>query len=330
MRSFFTFLTLASAALAAPFDKRAITWVTVTENVDYVQTLTVVQTVVVYASASPSPDSFVSTSMSSVAPTSTVVYQQDIVSSILSDSSTSTTLSSVSTSTTSTPAVSTTSSSSVQPTPTTPSTSVESTTSSSYVEPQPTTSTAIEPATSTSSVYFEPTPTSTYVEPTTTETPTSTYVQPITTEIPTSTYVQPTTTETPTSTYAQPTPSSTAAPSSSISVSTSTHSTGTGTYSGDGTFYSTGLGSCGITSADTDYIVAVSYVLMDANSNGNPNTNPLCGKTITAYRDTSFVTVTVVDTCRGCAEYDLDFSPSAFEQLGQQSEGRIPITWSWD
>ncbi|KAK9388315.1 RlpA-like double-psi beta-barrel-protein domain-containing protein-containing protein [Lipomyces mesembrius] len=311
MRSFFTFLTLASAALAAPFDKRAITWVTVTENVDYVQTLTIVQTVVVYATASTSPvisstDSVVSTSVSSVAPTSAVVYQLDNVSSILSGSSTSTTVSSVSTSTTSTPAVTTTTSSTLQPTPTPSSTSVESTTSSSYVEPQPTTSTSIEPTTSTSSVYVEP--------------------------IPTSTYVQPTTTETPTSTYVQPTTSSTAAPSSSISIGTSTHSTGTGTgtYSGDGTFYSTGLGSCGITSADTDYIVAVSHVLMDANSNGNPNTNPLCGKTITAYRDTSSVTVTVVDTCEACAEYDLDLSPSAFDQLGQESEGRIPITWSWD
>ncbi|KAK9315683.1 RlpA-like double-psi beta-barrel-protein domain-containing protein-containing protein [Lipomyces starkeyi] len=309
MRSFLTFLTLASAALAAPFDKRAVTWVTVTENVDYVQTLTVVQTVVVYATANPTPaisstDSVVSTSVSSVAPTPTVVYQQDIVSSsILSDSSTSTTVLSVSTSTTSTPAATTSTSSTIPPTPTPSSTFVESTTSSSYVEPQPTTSTSIEPTTSTSSVYVEPT---------------------------TSVYVQPTTTETPTSTYVEPTTSSTAAPSSSISVITSTHSTGTGTYSGDGTFYATGLGSCGITSADSDYIVAVSHVLMDADSTGNPNTNPLCGKTITAYRDTSSVTVTVVDTCAACAEYDLDFSPSAFDQLGQESEGRIPITWSWD
>ncbi|KAK7208128.1 RlpA-like double-psi beta-barrel-protein domain-containing protein-containing protein [Myxozyma melibiosi] len=69
---------------------------------------------------------------------------------------------------------------------------------------------------------------------------------------------------------------------------------------------------------------------MSAEDNGNSNNNPLCGKTITAYRGSKSVTVTVVDTCMGCDTYDLDFSPAAFDQLGEESEGRISITWSYD
>lgn len=41
------------------------------------------------------------------------------------------------------------------------------------------------------------------------------------------------------------------------------------------------------------------------------------------------VTVTVVDRCTGCAFYDLDFSRGAFDQLADESLGRIQITWEW-
>lgn len=43
------------------------------------------------------------------------------------------------------------------------------------------------------------------------------------------------------------------------------------------------------------------------------------------------VTVTITDRCTGCAEFDLDFSPSAFSQLADQSVGRIHgMTWHFD
>lgn len=42
------------------------------------------------------------------------------------------------------------------------------------------------------------------------------------------------------------------------------------------------------------------------------------------------VTVTVEDRCVGCAEDDLDFSPAAFDQLADESLGRIAITWDLD
>jgi len=97
------------------------------------------------------------------------------------------------------------------------------------------------------------------------------------------------------------------------------------------------LGSCGITSKDTDFICAIGHGLYDSVPNaGNPNNSPFCGKKIKALSCTfvsclivtncsasgASVVVTVVDRCTGCAEYDLDFSPSAFDQLGSQSSGR--------
>jgi len=105
----------------------------------------------------------------------------------------------------------------------------------------------------------------------------------------------------------------------------------TGTvYSGQGTFYGTGLGSCGITSTDTDYICAISEILYDSlPDGGNPNKSPWCGKQITASRGGNSVTVTVVDRCTGCRVHDLDFSPSGFDQLATPAEGRVDITWEF-
>jgi Lytic transglycolase len=44
--------------------------------------------------------------------------------------------------------------------------------------------------------------------------------------------------------------------------------------------------------------------------------------------DSGSVIVTVVDRCEGCQEYDLDFSPTAFDALAPESEGRyIPTKY---
>jgi hypothetical protein len=130
-----------------------------------------------------------------------------------------------------------------------------------------------------------------------------------------------------TSSSASPIQSSAAAASSSAASSSSG---GSGSNAGDGTFYATGLGACGITSTDSDYIVAISHARFDAVNTGNPNNNPLCGKQITAYRGGKSVKVTVVDRCPGCDANSLDFSPAAFNVLGDESEGRISITWDFD
>lgn len=174
-------------------------------------------------------------------------------------------------------------------------------------------------STTSSSSTAEPTSTSF----STTDAPS--YVQP-TTATPTSTKIK---TKTKTSTSAAPTSSST---SDNGGSSSGGSSSGT-TYTGDATFYATGLGACGITNADTDYICAVSHLLFDGfdgYTGGDPNNNPVCNKKIKATYQGKSVTVTVTDRCVGCAMYDLDFAPSAFDQLADEALGRLKgMTWEW-
>ncbi|KAF8522601.1 plant expansin [Hysterangium stoloniferum] len=110
------------------------------------------------------------------------------------------------------------------------------------------------------------------------------------------------------------------------------------TNQGEATFFAPGLGACGITNSPADFMVAVSAQLFasllhpsdDAQSMGNPNKNPVCGKQITANANGKSVTVTVEDRCPGCAQFDLDFSPAAFNVLADPSVGRLQgVTWSF-
>lgn len=137
-----------------------------------------------------------------------------------------------------------------------------------------------------------------------------------------------------------PAPSPAPSPVSSAAPPVSTGSNDLGfpfatgqTYYGDATWYETGLGACGITNTDTDYIVAVSEVLFDSypGYNGaNPNDNPVCNKQIKMSYGGSSVTVTVTDRCVACNETSIDMSPSAFSQLASQSVGRLTeMSWEW-
>ncbi|KIK93652.1 hypothetical protein PAXRUDRAFT_828753 [Paxillus rubicundulus Ve08.2h10] len=105
-----------------------------------------------------------------------------------------------------------------------------------------------------------------------------------------------------------------------------------GTQGGQGTYYETGLGACGITNTDTQYIAAVSHLLFDAYpgyDGVNPNDNPVCNQKVTATYQGKSVQVTITDRCTGCALTDLDFSPAAFDGLADPSLGRIAISWIW-
>lgn len=105
-------------------------------------------------------------------------------------------------------------------------------------------------------------------------------------------------------------------------------SSSSGSYSGDGTFYAPGLGSCGWDNSASDLIVALNHGQManGANSNKNPN----CGKSITVHGPKGSVTVKIVDTCPGCANGDVDLSPAAFNKIANAAQGRVPVTWSWN
>jgi len=179
------------------------------------------------------------------------------------------------------------------------------------------------PSTTSTSVYVAPTTTSTseYVAPTTL---TSSYVAPTTTS--TSEYVAPTT---PTSTWVAPeTTSEAPVPSSSAAASaTTTEAAATGTspsgstYTGDITYYTPGLGSCGWTNTEDEAIVAIPHGMME---NGiNPNLNPLCGQYITISYAGAEHKAKIVDTCGGCDGEAIDLTQTLFDAVAPSGDGRV-------
>ncbi|KKZ65053.1 hypothetical protein EMCG_01293 [[Emmonsia] crescens] len=103
-----------------------------------------------------------------------------------------------------------------------------------------------------------------------------------------------------------------------------------GPYTGELTYYAPGLGACGIESAPSEAVCAVSQYLYDAVSTGpNPNTNPLCGKRLRLRKGGRSVDVTVVDRCVGCQPNDIDVTLSVFTQLALEEQGRVDVQWAW-
>jgi hypothetical protein len=298
-------------ANAAPLNKRDVVWVTEIET----DIVTVPVTMTVWANAEE-------TTVSSTT-TESRHGHQFFHSKAPKASTTSTLVSIASTTSVPAPVVPTPSSTSIDVAPAPSTTSV-------YVAPTPsTTSIYVAPTTSTTEAYVAPTTSSTsiYVAPTTSST--SVYVAPTT-----STYVAPTIEST--SVYVAPTTSTTSsAPAATTSASSGGVSSGlaaSGTeYSGDLTWYDVGLGACGVTNVDGDHIVAISHVIFDAYSTGNPNTNPLCGKYVSIQgKDGQTHQAKVVDRCVGCVEGDLDLSHEFFNAVTSNGDGRVSgMSWSW-
>jgi len=132
-----------------------------------------------------------------------------------------------------------------------------------------------------------------------------------------------------------PTASSPAAPAATSSSSSSGSSSSGQTYTGQATWYEVDDGAqvaCGGSYAESDYIAAVSWGMFDQfGASANPNSSPMCGKSLTATYQGKSVTVKVVDKCQGCATDDIDLTSSAFSQLADTSLGRLSgVTWSFD
>ncbi|OBT61408.1 hypothetical protein VE03_09500 [Pseudogymnoascus sp. 23342-1-I1] len=128
------------------------------------------------------------------------------------------------------------------------------------------------------------------------------------------------------SAVASPVTTSTPAATSTPSTGSSTGDCGSGSpCSGDITFYTAGLGACGLTSdGSAENVVALPYEFMGTQSNGNP----FCGKTVTIEYGGKTVQATVVDKCMGCVGRDLDLSNAAFSGLGiAESVGRTTANW---
>ncbi|EIN08732.1 hypothetical protein PUNSTDRAFT_133915 [Punctularia strigosozonata HHB-11173 SS5] len=104
-------------------------------------------------------------------------------------------------------------------------------------------------------------------------------------------------------------------------------------HTGQATFFTPGLGACGKNSKSSDHMVAVSSQFFKTfpGAGANPNTNPICGKKLTASFKGKSTTVTILDECPSCAEFDLDLSPAAFKDLADESVGRLHgMTWHLD
>ncbi|CAO3632092.1 unnamed protein product [Mucor hiemalis] len=103
---------------------------------------------------------------------------------------------------------------------------------------------------------------------------------------------------------------------------------GTKLFSGLGTFYEVGSGSCGEFDTDSDLVVAVNKAQM---ANGaNPNQNPYCDNMVYITGDKGSTSAKVVDTCPACGDGALDMSPTVFEKVcGSLSIGVCTISWKF-
>jgi len=85
------------------------------------------------------------------------------------------------------------------------------------------------------------------------------------------------------------------------------------------TYYETGLGACGKTSTNSDFIVALNTEQYAGGA--------LCFEMITITVMGKTATAQIVDECMGCPYAGLDFSPSLFEFFAPESDGVIYGTW---
>lgn len=97
---------------------------------------------------------------------------------------------------------------------------------------------------------------------------------------------------------------------------------------GDITFYEAGLGACGTTAdGSTEDVVALPHGLMGAQSNGNP----FCGLKVTIKNGGKTASGTVGDKCQGCDDFAIDLSNHLYDQLADESAGRVHnVEWFFD
>ncbi|KAI5359917.1 putative RlpA-like domain superfamily protein [Septoria linicola] len=193
------------------------------------------------------------------------------------------------------------------------------------------------PAANTPAAYTPPAPPA-YTPETTSSS--SVYVPPPAPTTPTSTYVAPAPTYEAPAPYVPPTSEAAPAPAPAA-TSPAVKSSGSGlsgmaapgkSYTGDLTWYDVGMGACGKTNVASDPVIAIPEAIFDSYSTGNPNTNPLCGKTITITgKDGSKFTGIVVDRCPGCTVNDLDLSQDFFNKVTNNGDGRVgDMEWCFD
>ncbi|KAF8070779.1 RlpA-like double-psi beta-barrel-protein domain-containing protein-containing protein [Lyophyllum atratum] len=92
-------------------------------------------------------------------------------------------------------------------------------------------------------------------------------------------------------------------------------------FLGKATYFAVGLGSCGQTNVDSDYIVALNPERYEGGSH--------CGKKVRITVSGKSATATVRDTCPGCGPGDLDMSPSLFKHFASLDKGIFQMKWNF-
>lgn len=130
--------------------------------------------------------------------------------------------------------------------------------------------------------------------------------------------------------------SSSSTSSSASATSTSSGSSGSGLLSdiidvvtGTVTYYNTGLGACGWTNTDSDYIVALPVGVWNELGGSVSNGNVVCGHKLKVSNGQKAITVEITDQCPSCADTHLDLSPAAFQALGAEEKGVLNVSWGW-
>ncbi|KAF9467021.1 RlpA-like double-psi beta-barrel-protein domain-containing protein-containing protein, partial [Collybia nuda] len=94
-----------------------------------------------------------------------------------------------------------------------------------------------------------------------------------------------------------------------------------------------GVGACGKSNTNNDYVAAIAHQTFDTfpGAGPNPNNNPICGKRLKATYKGKSVIVKVVDRCAGCkGAHDIDMAPIAFRVLASENQGRLHgVQWNW-
>lgn len=98
---------------------------------------------------------------------------------------------------------------------------------------------------------------------------------------------------------------------------------------GQVTYYNTGLGACGWTNKDSDYIVALPVGVWNRIGGSVSNGNIVCGKKLKVSNGKTAIEVEITDQCPSCDDKHLDLSPSAFKALGDESAGVLKVDWGW-
>nr|GAT43959.1 predicted protein [Mycena chlorophos] len=89
------------------------------------------------------------------------------------------------------------------------------------------------------------------------------------------------------------------------------------------TYYSAGLGACGQTNGDGDFIVA-----LNQDTFGYSYPSEYCWKKIQMEYNGKSTQATIMDSCPGCpSPSGLDLTPGLFSYFADQSEGVIYGTW---